>query len=91
MRTSTSDGKHRIKWTGWMQLNILNFADDLAFLLHSHRQIQLKTTSFAAVSASVGLNLHKGKVRSSNTAQGTPAQSRIWVASSMNKEDLTQT
>ncbi|VDP18901.1 unnamed protein product [Schistosoma margrebowiei] len=32
MKTSTSEGKHGIKWTSRMQLDGLDFADDLTFL-----------------------------------------------------------
>ncbi|VDO48941.1 unnamed protein product [Schistosoma margrebowiei] len=58
MRTSTSEG---IQWT--VQLDDLNFADDLALLSHTHEQIQTKTASVAAVSASVGLIIHKGRTK----------------------------
>ncbi|VDP59538.1 unnamed protein product [Schistosoma curassoni] len=44
-----------------MQLKDLDFTDDLAILLHTQQQMQKKTTSVAAVSAAVGLNIHKGK------------------------------
>ncbi|VDP27420.1 unnamed protein product [Schistosoma curassoni] len=104
MKTSTSQGKHGIKWTCWMQLDDLNFTDDLALLSHTHQQMQVKTTSVAAASASVGLNMYKGKskilkhdTRNTNpiTLGGEALKScglsRTWVASSMNKEDLTQT
>ncbi|CAH8505513.1 unnamed protein product [Schistosoma curassoni] len=52
MKTSTSEGKHGIQWTSRMQLDDLDFADDLALL---------STTSVATASAAVGLNIHKGK------------------------------
>ncbi|VDP59111.1 unnamed protein product [Schistosoma curassoni] len=32
VKTSTSQGKHGIQWTAWMQLDDLDFADDLALL-----------------------------------------------------------
>ncbi|VDP08757.1 unnamed protein product [Schistosoma margrebowiei] len=32
MKTSTSDGKHVIQWTSRMQLDDLDFADDLSLL-----------------------------------------------------------
>ncbi|VDP34899.1 unnamed protein product [Schistosoma curassoni] len=44
-----------------MQLDDLDFADDLALLSHTQQQMQEKTTSVAAVSAVVGLDIHKGK------------------------------
>ncbi|VDO48656.1 unnamed protein product [Schistosoma margrebowiei] len=40
-----------------MQLDNLDFTDDLAVLSHTQRQMQEKTTSEAAV----GLNIHKGR------------------------------
>ncbi|VDO51646.1 unnamed protein product [Schistosoma margrebowiei] len=57
MKTSTSEGKHEIQWTSRMQLDDLDFADDLALLSQTQQQMQEKTTSVAAV----GLNIHKGK------------------------------
>ncbi|VDO67231.1 unnamed protein product [Schistosoma margrebowiei] len=61
MKTSTCEGKHGIQWTGRMQLDDLDFADDLNLLSHMQQQMQEKTTSVAAISAAVGLNIHKGK------------------------------
>ncbi|VDP04899.1 unnamed protein product [Schistosoma mattheei] len=44
-----------------MQLDDLDLADDLVPLSHTQQQMQEKTTSAAAVSAIVGLNIHKEK------------------------------
>ncbi|VDP65073.1 unnamed protein product [Schistosoma mattheei] len=63
MKTSTSEVKHDIKRTAQNQLDDLDFADDLALLLHTHEQMQMKTASVAAVSVSVGLSIHKGKTK----------------------------
>ncbi|VDO92130.1 unnamed protein product [Schistosoma margrebowiei] len=63
MKTSTSEGKHGIQWTAQNQLDDLDFADDLALLSHTHQQMWIKTASVAAVSASVGLNIHNGKTK----------------------------
>ncbi|VDO93840.1 unnamed protein product [Schistosoma margrebowiei] len=63
MKTSTSEGKHGIQWTAQNQLDDLDFADDLALLSHAHEQMQIKTANVAAVSASVGLDIHKGKTK----------------------------
>ncbi|VDP24838.1 unnamed protein product [Schistosoma mattheei] len=63
MKTSTFEGKHEIQWISRMQLDDLDFADDLALLLHTQQRMQGKTTSVAAASAAVGLNIHKGKSR----------------------------
>ncbi|VDP21614.1 unnamed protein product [Schistosoma margrebowiei] len=54
MKTSTSEGKHGIQWITQNQLDDLN----LALLSQTHEQIQIKTVSVAAVSASVVLNIH---------------------------------
>ncbi|VDO78714.1 unnamed protein product [Schistosoma margrebowiei] len=56
------------------QLDDLDFADDLALLSHTQQQIQEKTTSVAAASAAVGLNIHKGKskILRHNTACNNP-------------------
>ncbi|VDO59499.1 unnamed protein product [Schistosoma margrebowiei] len=65
MKTSTSEGKHGIQWTAQNQLDDLDFIEDLDLLSHTHEQMQMKTTrvAAAAVSASVGLNIHKGKTK----------------------------
>ncbi|VDP44025.1 unnamed protein product [Schistosoma curassoni] len=63
MKTSTSKGKHGIQWTSRMQLDDIEFADDLALLSHTQQQMQEKTTSVAAASAAVDLNIHKEKSR----------------------------
>ncbi|VDP81924.1 unnamed protein product [Schistosoma mattheei] len=44
-----------------MQLDDLEFADDLVLISQTQQQMQEKTTSVAAASASVRLNIHKGK------------------------------
>ncbi|VDP51353.1 unnamed protein product [Schistosoma curassoni] len=104
MKISTSDRKHGIQWTGWMQLDDLDFADDLALLSHTHEQMQMKTTSVAAASASVILNIHKGKAKALkyNTENTNPItldgetledvkSPRIYEASLMSVDDLMQT
>ncbi|VDO50534.1 unnamed protein product [Schistosoma margrebowiei] len=59
MKISTSEGKHGIQWTSRMQLDDLDFADDLALLSQTQQQMQEKTNSVAAAaSAAVGLNIH---------------------------------
>ncbi|VDP42492.1 unnamed protein product [Schistosoma margrebowiei] len=61
MKTSTSEGKRGIQWTSRMQLDDLDFADDLALLSQTQQQMQEKTTSVAAAPKAVDLNIHKGK------------------------------
>ncbi|VDP30692.1 unnamed protein product [Schistosoma margrebowiei] len=61
MKTSTFEGKRGIQWTSRMQLEDLDFADDLTLPSQSQQQMQEKTTNVIAASAAVGLNIHKGK------------------------------
>ncbi|VDP64926.1 unnamed protein product [Schistosoma curassoni] len=63
MKTSTCERKHGIQWIPRMQLDDLDFANDLALLSQTHQQMQEKTNSVAAASAVVGLNMHKKKSR----------------------------
>ncbi|VDO68059.1 unnamed protein product [Schistosoma curassoni] len=82
MKTSTSEGKHGIQWTATMQLDGLDFTDDLAFLSHTQQQMQEKTTREAAASATVGLNIHKEKRTFSDTTQHATTEphltEKIW-------------
>ncbi|VDO82513.1 unnamed protein product, partial [Schistosoma curassoni] len=57
-----------------MQLDDLDFADNLALLSQTQQQMQEKTSSVAAASAAVGLNIHKGKSKTlrHNTACANP-------------------
>ncbi|VDP36904.1 unnamed protein product [Schistosoma margrebowiei] len=64
MKMSTSGEKHGIQWTTRMQLNDLDFADDLALLPHTQQQMQEKTMSVAGASAVVSLNIYKRKSKS---------------------------
>ncbi|VDP44542.1 unnamed protein product [Schistosoma margrebowiei] len=77
IKTFTSEGNHRIKWTALMQLDDLNFADDLTLLSYIHKQIQVKKISEAQVSASMGLKTHKGRAKSSNVTRRPPTQSHL--------------
>ncbi|VDO98134.1 unnamed protein product [Schistosoma margrebowiei] len=57
-----------------MQLEDVDFADDLVLLSHTQQQMQEKMTNVAVASAAIGLNIHKGrsKVLSYNTACTNP-------------------
>ncbi|VDP03256.1 unnamed protein product [Schistosoma margrebowiei] len=74
MKTSTSEGKHGIQWTSRMQLDDLDFADDLTFLSQTQQQMQQQSTIVAAASSAVGLNIHKAKskILRYNTACSNP-------------------
>ncbi|VDP27122.1 unnamed protein product [Schistosoma curassoni] len=50
MKTSTSEGKRGVQWTSKMQLDDMDFADDLALLSQTQQQMQEKTNSVAAAS-----------------------------------------
>ncbi|VDP33340.1 unnamed protein product [Schistosoma margrebowiei] len=62
--------KHGIQWTDIMQLDDIDFADDLALLSQTQQQMLEKTNSVAAASVEVGLNIHKArsKIPRHNTA-----------------------
>ncbi|VDP39974.1 unnamed protein product [Schistosoma margrebowiei] len=100
MKTSTSEGKRGIQWTAQNQLDDLDFADDLALLSNTHEQMQMKTTSLAAASAPVGLNINMGKKKVLNcntentnsiTFDAETLEDEDSFTSSMNKEDQMQT
>ncbi|VDP62525.1 unnamed protein product [Schistosoma curassoni] len=79
MRTSTSERKHGMQWTAQNQLDDLDFADDLALLSHTHEQMQTKTASVAAVSASAGLSIHKGKTKVLKfKAENSNLMAKLW-------------
>ncbi|VDP68683.1 unnamed protein product [Schistosoma curassoni] len=64
-----------------MQLDDLDFSDDLALLLHMQQQMH-KMTSVAAASATVHLNIHEG--RSKILRYNTACNNRI----TLDEEDL---
>ncbi|VDP69982.1 unnamed protein product [Schistosoma mattheei] len=82
MKTSTSESKHGIQWTVRIQLDDLQFTDDLDILSHTQQQMQEKTTSVAAVSAAVGLNIYERK--SKILQYNTTCNNRI----TLDREDL---
>ena len=50
-----------IQWTPWTQLDDLDFADDLALLSHTQRQMQEKTSTAVDNSVHLGLRVYRGK------------------------------
>ncbi|VDP57255.1 unnamed protein product [Schistosoma curassoni] len=74
MKTSTSEGKYEIQRIACNQLEDLDFTDDLVLLSHTHEQVLVNTTSVAAASASVGINIHKrkSKILKYNTENTNP-------------------
>ncbi|VDO51533.1 unnamed protein product [Schistosoma margrebowiei] len=75
MKTSKSERKHGTQWTARNQLEKLDFAHNL-LLLHTNKywSRKPKTTSVAAASAAVVLNIHKGRSKTlwHNTACTNP-------------------
>ena len=63
MKTATKEKRNGIQWTMLTQLEDLDFADDLALLSHSLRQMQDKTTELAVISKRVGLKINKRKTK----------------------------
>ena len=76
MRTTTKGKSNGIQWTLWTQLDDLDFADDLALLSHSHKQMQEKTTLLDTTSISTGLKISKKKTElmKSNTTSNLPVK-----------------
>lgn len=65
----TSGRKNGIQWTVLMQLNDLDFADDLALLSHNHKTIRLATKS---AGTGLKINLKKTELMKINTTAQTP-------------------
>jgi len=63
MNETTTDSRNGIQWTLVDQLEDLVFADDLALLVHTHSQMQEKTTKLEAVSSKLGLNINTEKTK----------------------------
>ncbi|VDP37873.1 unnamed protein product [Schistosoma margrebowiei] len=61
MKMSTSEVKHGIQWTSRMQLDDLDFADDLTLLSQTQQQMQEKTTNVTAASAAQQPTMEKNK------------------------------
>ncbi|VDO86952.1 unnamed protein product [Schistosoma margrebowiei] len=63
MKTSTSEGKHGIRWTVCTKIDDLGFADDQSLQSHTYEQMKVKKTSVAEAYASVDINVHKVKTK----------------------------
>ena len=63
MRTATAQARNGVQWTPWLQLDDLDFADDLALLSHTHRQMKEKTTGVKDSSAQIGLHINREKTK----------------------------
>ena len=63
MGETTRKQGNGIQWTFSSQLDDLDFADDIALLSHSHKQMQAKVDRMSTLSQSVGLKIHPGKTK----------------------------
>ena len=63
MKSSTKDRRNGIQWTLMGQLDDLDFADDIALLSHTHRQMQDKMNTISSYSTQIGLNIHPTKTQ----------------------------
>ena len=63
MKKTTSQGKNGIQWTLTEQLDDLDFADDIALLSHSHKQIQEKSNLLHSNAKSTGLRINIKKTQ----------------------------
>ncbi|VDO67712.1 unnamed protein product [Schistosoma margrebowiei] len=79
MITSAFGAKHQIHWTAGMQLDDLDFEDDLELLSQTQQRMQEKAISVAATSAAVGLKIHKVKSRFSDTTQHATIESHLKI------------
>lgn len=61
--------RNEIQWTPWIQLDDIDFVDDLALLSHTHVQTWKKIATFAETSAQLGLKISRAKTKllSANT------------------------
>ena len=62
-KRTTEGRRNGIQWTPWIQLDDLDFADDLALLSHKQRQMQDKSSTLETESAPTGLGIHSGKTK----------------------------
>ena len=63
MKETTRGRQNGIQWTPWVQLDDLDFADDLLLMSHVSSQMQEKTDDLNTISKSCGLNMHKVKTK----------------------------
>ncbi|VDP19519.1 unnamed protein product [Schistosoma margrebowiei] len=62
MKTSTSEGRHRIQWKVRMQIDDFDYEVDRTLMSHTHEQMQMKVVGVAKASVAVRLHIHKGKI-----------------------------
>ena len=68
----TSQRGNGIHWTPWIQLDDLDFMDDLALLSHTQRQMQEDTNTDTDISGFLGLKAHRGESKKQHSSQHNP-------------------
>ena len=71
MKKTTKNRRNGIQWTPWSQLEDLDFADDLALLSHSHKQMQEKTEQLNTCQHSLDSTQQKPTMKA-NTKNNNP-------------------
>ncbi|KAH3733883.1 hypothetical protein DPMN_040322 [Dreissena polymorpha] len=90
MKTSTDQKRNGIMSTLRKQLEVLDFADDLALLSHTLQQMQDKTNMIASNSASLDLTMNRGERKvfkethpTTHPSQPKARRWRRWTASTI--------
>ena len=64
MQETTTNERNGIQWTLCSQLDDLDFADDLALLPHTYKQMLEKTSvTISTTAKQVGRNIHRRKTK----------------------------
>ena len=74
MKNTTADKPRGIQWTLFSQLEDIDFADDLAILSTTPKQLQEKTDRLTAFSQKTGLSINANKTQVMCINPPTPAQ-----------------
>ena len=61
MKETTRGRQNGIQWTPWLQLDDIDFANDVALLSHATRQMQDKSDDLDVTSKKLGLGIHTVK------------------------------
>ena len=63
MRRATTDRPRGVEWGLTARLEDCDFADDIALLSHTQKDIQEKTNRVDQIARSVGLKMHPNKTK----------------------------
>ena len=78
MKTNRTGRNNGVQWTLWMQLDDLDFADDLVLLSHNHSQMRDKTTLLQSTAAGTGLKINRKKDRADEDEHSYQCTSHSW-------------